>query len=144
MGCSLLGGGWGADWADMTEKLSSGSIVEVMLRGRTTGMGLVRKSPVCGSTLAPIGRLLSKRIGSAGLPVGGGGEKRSLRRVGAAGGALLILETSKKSLEALEARGGSVRDGPTATTASSSELSLLISTILFTLAAVRMPDRCAA
>lgn len=98
-------------------------------------MGLVKKSPVLGSALRPTIRLLllllplSKRIGSAGRPYGGGGENRSSRRSGADGGARIVLDTSMKSFEAFANRRGITRVDPSAITSSSlSELSLLIST----------------
>ena len=128
MGCSLLGGGAGAVCADMMEKLPSGSECEVELRGRTTGMGRVRKSPVLGSALTPtilFPLLLSKKRGSAGLPMDGGGENRSPRRGTVTEGARLMLETSKS-----EERGRRTGSGPSGKTSSSSELSELISTTL--------------
>lgn len=123
----------------MMVKLPSGSECEVELCGRTIGMGRVKKSPVLGSALTPTvvpPRLLSKNSGSAGLPMGGGGEKRSLRRRGVAGAARRILDTSKS-----DDRGRRTGSGPTGTiSSSSSELSLLISTMLLVLAAVRKLD----
>ena len=118
------------------EKLLSASESEEELRGRTMGMGRVKKLPVLGSILTPIilpSLLESNRSGPAGLPKGGGGEKRSLRIVGGAAGALRMPATSKS-----EDRVRRIGESPTATTSSSSERSLLISTTLLGFAALRV------